>query len=233
METKATLLTTVLIVCLWAASQPVSATITVNSGNLHASAAAFNSPNGVSDTPPDKPLILPSTSIVADAVALGPSLAGGSHGHAEATVGQDAIGVIDLDAYTFITNGTHFSSSSFWATADVSGTILFSETQSQNLAWQISSQGSLGFFWGQDSISLRDASNTQLLALGGVDEGVQSGTINLAPGDYSIVWSLSAQTEASHGGPALMHFQLAPEPSGVAVVAILGAIVVSRRINRL
>lgn len=204
---------TVLVACVFSCS--VRAAIVVTSGSLHASASAFNNPASAVDNPPDKGLVLPSTSIDADAVAYGIYLDGFSEGKAHSGVSQDVFGVLRIDESTSITNGFDTSTPSYYAHAETSGSLAFTETGFEVLPWSWSSDG----FFGEGDLRVRDASTTTILSLGTQTPATtNSGSIALVPGNYTISWNLTAFAHASVGGLSYGRFALVPEPEVTAVL---------------
>jgi hypothetical protein len=199
------------------------AAVLVTSGNLHARATATNNPNATTDAPPDKSLTLPSTGIVADAVANG--FYGTSHGRAEAIAGQDATGTIAIECDTLITNKEMLGN--YNATATVSGSVAFIENASQTLPWTMSSDAFFASGW----VAILNEANAAVLTIfADYPAATVNGTVALDPGNYQIQWNLTAEPHTSVGGAAFLDFKLVPEPSAACIVFLF--LVVGARRSR-
>jgi hypothetical protein len=194
--------------------------IVVTSGTVRASVRAYADPTTVTDSQ-ELPLNLTGpTSVLADAVAVGSFYS--SHGRAEATVAQDVSGALLVDSYTDISGGTFLQQ--FNAGAGTFGSIFFSTTQTETLSvlWTRSSD-----LFATGSFSLKDASGVRVTYL------TNGKTVPLAPDQYSIDWSVIAETRTGIGNPVRVHFAVSPIPEPAGLSLLLGAsLALTRRRRR-
>jgi hypothetical protein len=202
--------------------------IVINSGTLHAEASAFNSGAfPVNDRPPDKALALPSTSHMADAIVTGDF--GTSHGRAEATVGQDALGIVDIFLSTFITNGSQ-QNTMLHSSAVASGSLVFTQTTTQTFRETLTGTS----LFGHGFVNVRDASNNFVTGLATSNHAVDSSTTTstLSPGQYTLIWNLTSEAFLDAGGTASFHFTLAPIPEPNSLLLIFGFSSIAARHRR-
>ena len=196
----------------------------IASGNLHARAdiAAYTSPttlSHLSDAPPDKPFVWPSTSQQAHKEQSGVD-ADVAH-----TISQSA-NRITLDA----SGGADSFDSPFGpgqtASAHANGVVTLIEdvTESGSASFPITSN-----YYCTGAVSLYDASHTRLSLLG---SGGGSQAFTLTPGQYTLEWNVDCGIAVGTWGSSNYQFAMTMVPEPVSLSLLVIPVLLSRRRRR-